>query len=150
MQCRMDSTEAARILWQLSTPSVDNPTGVANILSSANVTKHYRVTMDSATSTAMLIHRSDGSVIKFEPSGNGLYQHKLPSDMLAVNTMWSMLSTSVSTVSNNATNYSKCAYQRDVEARRLQNIVMQPASKLLDESAGARRACGGDGREAWS
>jgi hypothetical protein len=77
----------------------------------------------------MLIHRSEGSVIKFEPSGNGLYQHKLPSDTLAVNTMWSMLSTNVSTVSDNAANYSKRAYQRAVEACRLQNIVMRPAFK---------------------
>jgi hypothetical protein len=74
--------------------------GVANILSLANVTKHYRVTMDSANNTAMFVHnKNDGSSIKFEPSGNGLYKHELPSDTSGITQMWSMLS-SVSTVAN--------------------------------------------------
>jgi hypothetical protein len=105
-----------------------NPKGVANILSLANVTKYYRVTMDSANNTAMFVHKNDGSSIKFEPSSNGLYKHELPPDTSGITQMWSMLS-SVSTVADNAANYSKRAYQRAVEARRLQNIVMRPASR---------------------
>ena len=110
-----------------------NPKGVANILSLANVTKNYRVTMDTSVSPAMTIHRSDGTTIHFEPSGSGLYKHELPSNTSAMNTMWSMLANSVPTVSDNAANYSKRAYQRAVEARRLQNIVMRPASKKYKE-----------------
>jgi hypothetical protein len=110
-----------------------NPKGVANILSLANVTKYYRVTMDSSASPSMTVHRNDNSTIQFEPSGNGLYKHELPSDTTAVNTMWCMLANSVPTVSDNAANYSKRAYQRAIEARRLQNIVMRPASKKYKE-----------------
>jgi len=109
-----------------------NPKGVANILSLANVTKHYRVTMDSAASPAMLVHKNDGTSIKFEPSGSGLYKHELPSDNTAINQMWSMLS-SISTVAENASNYTKRAYKRAVEARRLQNIIMQPPSRKYKE-----------------
>jgi hypothetical protein len=88
-----------------------NAKGVANILSLANVTKNYRVTLDSALSSSISIHRSDNTQIQFEPSGNGLYKHELPSDTSAVSTMWSMLTDTIPTVSNNAAKYSKRAYQ---------------------------------------
>ena len=110
-----------------------NPKGVANILSLANVTKYYRVTMDSSSSPSMTVHRSDNTTIPFEPSGNGLYKHELPSDTSAVNNMWSLLTNSIPTVSDKAANYSKRAYQQAVAARRLQNIVMRPASKKYKE-----------------
>jgi hypothetical protein len=110
-----------------------NPKGVANILSLANVTKYYRVTMDSSTSPSMTVHRSDNTTIQFEPSGNGLYKHELSSDTSAINTMWSLLTSGIPTVSDKATNYSKRAYQQAVAARRLQNIVMRPASKKYKE-----------------
>jgi hypothetical protein len=110
-----------------------NPKGVANIRSLANVTKHYCVTMDSATTSSIFIHRSDGTQIQFEPSGNGLYKHELPTDTSAVSTMWSMLTNSVPTVSDNAAKYSKRAYQRAIEARRLQNIIMRPVAKKYKE-----------------
>lgn len=103
--------------------------------------------MNSSASLAMTIHRSDGSKIHFEPSGNGLYKHELPSDTSAVNTMWTMLSNSISTMSDNAANYSRRAYQRAVKARLLQNIIMQPASKkykevILDYLRDAKVSCG--------
>ena len=43
------------------------PKGVANILSLANVTKHYRVTMYSNTSAAIVVHKSNGTSISFKP-----------------------------------------------------------------------------------
>jgi hypothetical protein len=89
--------------------------------------------MDSIASPDIVIHRRDGTTIQFEPTGSGLYKHELPSDTSVVNSMWSMLTNSVSTVSDKAANYSKRAYQRAVEARRLQNILMRPASRKYKE-----------------
>jgi hypothetical protein len=105
-----------------------NPKGVANILSLANVTKHYRVTMDSITSAAIVVHKSNGTSITFEPSGSGLYKHELSNDASQVNQMWTMLS-SVVTVDDRASKYSKRAYKGAVAARRLQNIIMQPNAR---------------------
>ena len=109
-----------------------NPKGVANILSLANVTKNYRVTMDSTESAAMFVHKSNGNFIKFEPSGTGLYKHELPADTSNINDMWSLLS-NVPTVADNASKYTKRAYKGAVEARRLQNIIMTPASRKYKE-----------------
>jgi hypothetical protein len=50
-----------------------NPKSLANILSMAQVRKKCRITMDSDIEAAMLVHRKDGSIIKFVEFSNGLY-----------------------------------------------------------------------------
>jgi len=105
-----------------------NPQGVANILSLHNVTKHYRVTMDSARNPAILVHKNDGTHIRFTPSTHGLFRHELTEDHSSINHMWSML-TSIPTVADNALKYTKRTYKRAVLARKLQNIIMRPSSR---------------------
>jgi hypothetical protein len=109
-----------------------NPRGVANILSLHNVTKHYHVTMDSAKNPAILVHKNNGTHIKFTPSTHGLFKHELTEDHLSINHMWFML-TSIPTVANNALKYTKLAYKRAVMARKLQNFIMCPASRKYKE-----------------
>ena len=52
-----------------------NPLYLANILSLAAVRKLCRVTMDSALEASLLVHRSDGSIMKFMESSAGLYYY---------------------------------------------------------------------------
>jgi hypothetical protein len=50
-----------------------NPNSIANILSLSEVRKVCRVTMDTTADAAMVIHREDGSTMKFVNHTNGLY-----------------------------------------------------------------------------
>ena len=52
-----------------------NPKSLANILSLAEVRVKCRVTMDTAVEAAMLVHKLDGSVMKFQEYRTGLYYH---------------------------------------------------------------------------
>ena len=50
-----------------------NEASIANILSLADVRKVCRVTMDTDEETAMLVHRTDGSIMRFQEHSSGLY-----------------------------------------------------------------------------
>ena len=50
-----------------------NPHSLANILSMAEVRRVCRITMDSAIEPAMMVHRNDGSLVKFQEYKTGLY-----------------------------------------------------------------------------
>ena len=52
-----------------------NQDSLANILSLASVCKVCRVTMDTETEPAMLVHRKDGSIMKFQGFKSGLYYY---------------------------------------------------------------------------
>jgi hypothetical protein len=84
--------------------------------------------MDTAKSPAILLHKNDGTQIKFEPSAQGLFKHELSNDVSSINQMWSMLH-NMSTVAKKAVKYSKRAYKRAVLAQHLQNIIMRPAAR---------------------
>jgi hypothetical protein len=105
-----------------------NPNGVANILSLNNVASNYRVTMDSKRKKGITVHIGNGSIIEFTPSHNGLYRHELESKD-NVPYMWTMLST----VKDRAMAYSKRAYERALIARKLQNIIMRPGTRKLQD-----------------
>jgi hypothetical protein len=71
-----------------------NPNGAANILSLFNMSRSYRVTMDTRLSQAIQVHMKDGSTINFKPTRNGLWVHHINNPQYVQN-MWLMLSTSV-------------------------------------------------------
>jgi hypothetical protein len=50
-----------------------NPASIANILSLSEVSKVCRVTMDKTRKPAMMLHRIDGSEMKFVEHACGLY-----------------------------------------------------------------------------
>jgi hypothetical protein len=97
-----------------------NPDGVANSL--FNVSRSYRVTMDTKRSQTIWVHMNDGTSIDFRLTRNGLWVHHID-DVRHVQNMWSMLST----MSNKKQLYTKRAYKCAVMARRLQNIIMHPS-----------------------
>ena len=53
-----------------------NPQYMVNILPLSDVRKRFRITIDTALEAAILIHLDDGSIIKFEEVGSGLYLFK--------------------------------------------------------------------------
>jgi hypothetical protein len=69
-----------------------NNKSIANILSLADVRKVCRVTMDSDDEPALLVHRLDGSVMKFKEHESGLYVYN-PNVTNKIVTGYSILST---------------------------------------------------------
>ena len=105
-----------------------HPTGVANIVSLNNVSKHFRVRMDNDIGNYFELFRKDGTTIRFEPSGKGLYHHDFGDDE-NMNTFWTM----ISTVEEQASKYTRRALNNAAAARRFQNIVMRPGTKMLGD-----------------
>ena len=68
-----------------------NPESIANILSLAEVRRVCRVTMDTSAEPALLLHRMDGSIMKFVEHSCGLYVFA-PKDSSDVNA-YSLLQT---------------------------------------------------------
>jgi hypothetical protein len=88
-----------------------NPKGIANILSLDNVSKHYRVTMDTNVSNSITLHRKEGSLILFFPCSKGLYRYALQQNE-SLSDFWSMLST----VAGNAKQFTQRQYKNAVLA----------------------------------
>jgi len=107
-----------------------HPTGVANILSLRNVTQHFRVTMDSHRSNCITLHKHDGTVYKFYPSDTGLYRMAFRTPQAAIQ-MWSF----VTTVKDQANNYTRRDLERAQDARQMQNIIMHPSDHILAKNA---------------
>ena len=107
-----------------------NPAGIANILSQANITQHYCITMDTAQGNSIKVHCTGLPPLAFTPSHNGLYQYT-PKNNQQLMTMW----THINTFTQNAEKHTQCAYKRAAKARKFQNIIMQPCSReLMDVS----------------
>ena len=111
-----------------------NPSGLANIMSLNNISKYYQLTMDTMSDAAILLHKADGSSMRFIPSGNGLYHYALKDDI----DTWVM----VTTVAERADKYSQRAIQGARTARRFQNIVMRPGKRdMMDIAITHLRDC---------
>jgi hypothetical protein len=68
-----------------------NPESIANILSLAEVRRVCRITMDTSESPAFIVHRLDGSEMRFEEADSGLYVFS-PNDSTSVK-MYTLLQT---------------------------------------------------------
>ena len=55
-----------------------NPTPLANILSSAQVRKVCRITMDTEAEPAMIVHQKIGTKKKFAKYRTGLHYYEVP------------------------------------------------------------------------
>jgi hypothetical protein len=114
-----------------------NPQGIANILSLDNISKHYRVTMDTNISNSIALHCKDGSLILFSPCSKGLYRYA-PQHTESLSDFWSM----ISTVASNAKQFTHRQYKNAVLARRVQNIIMHSGTcKFMDVSINHIRNC---------
>ena len=52
-----------------------NPDSLANILSLGEVMSQCRVTLDSAIKAALIVHKKDGTTMKFEKYNNHLFYY---------------------------------------------------------------------------
>ena len=105
-----------------------NPSGMVNILSLYHVTQFYHVTMNTKKENCIVVHMADGGFRKFHPSGKGLYRYQLQRTESLEN-FWTL----VTTVKQQADKYTRRAYQRAVNARTLQNIIMRPNNRKFTD-----------------
>ncbi|KAG7373144.1 hypothetical protein IV203_033868 [Nitzschia inconspicua] len=107
-----------------------HPNGIANILSLQSLTKHYRITMDSATSDGLRLHKADGTTFDFRPSDTGLYYIDSKS-FTDPQRMWTL----ITTVKERASRYTKRQLEDAQRARWMQNIIMHPSDQQLSDVA---------------
>ena len=111
-------------LGNYPTPVWYLPNGHANILLLHDVTQHYRVTMDTAVENAIILHGANKQQHRFIPSRKGLYKWEHTMDPTANNPCWLF----ITTVHNQADQYTHHDYECAQAAWCLQNIIMRPAS----------------------
>lgn len=100
-----------------------NPCSIANILSLADVRKVCRVTMDTSAEPAMIVHRLDGSQMKFLEHHCGLYVYDPTNDCSDHVTAYSM----VSTVAAQKTLFSRRDIRNADTARTLYRMIGRPS-----------------------
>lgn len=98
-----------------------HPRGIANIMSMADIAKHYRLTMDTKEQNCIKLHRPDGTAVAFTPTDNGLYKYEMQKGETAQG-FWNFLET----VADRSKPYTKREIKQAKEARWLQNIIMRP------------------------
>ena len=101
-----------------------HPDGIANILSLARVKTKYRITFDSDESNEFIVHKPDGTTRNFKESSRGLYYHDTSIAVTEVARTGSVL---VTTVADNASNYTHTNYSRALLARKTQQIIGRPS-----------------------
>ena len=99
-----------------------NPHGIANIISLSNASKYYTITLDQQ---GFRLSTGNGSELLFWPNLQGLYQYHIPTN--STPDIWAF----VQTVKNKMEGYTPREINRAKLARRLQNIIMRPASRAL-------------------
>ena len=99
-------------------------------MSMQNVSKYYRLTMDTDKQNGIYLHRKDGSNILFSPSEKGLYYYALGEDE-TFESVWSL----INTVSEQAEKYTRRQYQAAQRACKMQNIIMRMSDREMMDSA---------------
>ena len=115
------------------------PQGKANIMSLCNVKKHFRVTMDTKKDDAFYLH-NDQRIVRFGSAMKGIYvldeEHNIPAQSI-----WSaqernnenQVMALYDTVDDRRQQYTKRSYRQAQKARQLQNIIMRPSLKDMEE-----------------
>ena len=101
-----------------------HPNGIANILSFHSIREYYNIKYDNKHSDCFEVGEDQNS-IQFVPSSKGLYYTQVRD----VENGWSMLQT----VDEKKSKYTKRALQQADLARRIQNIIMRPGSRKLQD-----------------
>ena len=106
-----------------------HPNGIANILSLSKVKEKYRVTYDSDNNNQFIVHRPDGTQRIFQQSSRGLYFLDTSRTPQPVNgTKDTVL---VTTIADNASNFSNADYSQAVLAQKLQKIIGRPTTRAF-------------------
>ena len=103
-----------------------HPDGIANILSLSRVKTKYCITFDSDMTNEFIMHNPDGSTRNFKESSRSLYYHDTSTDVAGVAETGTAL---VTTVADNASNYTHADYSRALLARKTQLIIGRPSTR---------------------
>ena len=87
--------------------------------------------MDTAVENAIILHGSNKQQHRFIPSGKGLYKWEHTMDHTANNPCWLF----ITTIRNQANCHTHHTCECAQAARRLQNIIMHPASRHMSDIA---------------
>jgi hypothetical protein len=99
-----------------------NKDSIANILSLAAVRKLCRITMDTLVEPAILVHKTNGTIMKFTESDTGLYYHEAK-PISTPSTAYTLLNT----VANNKKLYTPRQLEQADLANRLYALVGRPS-----------------------
>jgi Zinc knuckle len=101
-----------------------NPDGIANILSLADVAKHFRVRYDSGHEHAFIVEKPDGTERHFVKTDAGLfYLDTANKDKVKLGT------TLLHTVADKKSKYTVRAYRQAILARKLQKMLGYPSTR---------------------
>ena len=103
-----------------------HPDGIANILSLSRVKTKYRITFDSDMTNEFIVHKPDGSTRNFKESSRGLYYHDTSTEVTGGAETGTAL---VTTVADNASNYTHADYSHALLARKTQQIIGRPSTR---------------------
>ena len=105
--------------------------------------------MDTKRSNSINLHLRNGSILKFRPTGKGLYQYTMKKNE-TVDGIWSLMTTAnnntfnihvdntkknhnIKTVTCRADNYSKRQLKAAKMAQQLENIIMRPGARKFTD-----------------
>ena len=106
-----------------------NPASIANILSLSEVLSVCEVSMNSAVEKAMLVHRLDGSIMKFEQHPCGLFVFS-PNDSSVVSAYSDY--TFLTTVESRKKEFSPRERQLAADARAFSRTIGRPSQAELE------------------
>jgi len=106
-----------------------NPESRLNILSFAEVSRKFRITIDTAQESAIYVHISQNKVIKFKEVKNGLYV--LTVNPLKPKTLVMNYSSYFNSVKENKANFSKREIEGANNARKLYRHINMPGNKFF-------------------
>jgi hypothetical protein len=111
-----------------------NEDSLANILSMAAVRKVCRITMDTSVEAAMLVHRTDGSIMKFQEFTSGLYYYDASAYSHALtDTSQTDAYLFLNTVAGNKEHYTLREIKGADKARVLYRNIGHPSEKDYNE-----------------
>jgi hypothetical protein len=103
-----------------------NPQPLANILSLAQVSEMFRVTMDTAEAPTMMVHVSPDLILRFQQCGSGLYYYDTAANTNNSNVISYLF---LSTVRNNKDYFNRQKNEGADKARILQGNIGWPSTK---------------------
>ena len=106
-----------------------HPNGIANILSLSKVKEKCCVTYDSDNNNQFIVHHPDGTQRIFQQSSRGLYF--LDTSLTPQPANGTKDTVLVTTVADNASNFSNADYSQAVLAQKLQKIIGRPTTRAF-------------------
>ena len=113
-----------------------SPTSLANILSLAEVRKKFRVTMDTSVEPAIVVHRKNGTKMKFSEYKSGLYYYEVPVAKDCKLKSFVIDYCFVTTVAGNKKMFTRREVEGANRARKLYTLIGRPGHKRFERIIG--------------